>query len=291
MSDERVQHLRAPAKVNLGLEIVGRRADGYHDLVTIFQTVALYDELTLTPAPTGPLALTADPALGGEGNLVLRAARALAAHSGVAAGATLALTKRIPVAAGLGGGSSDAAATLRGLRAAWALDITDATLAELATSLGADVPFFLRGGTALATGIGERLVSLPPPAPLWFVLLTPTLPLPPDKTRQLYGALKPADFGDGARTEAQAARLRRGESLDPALLVNSFAGPLYRLLPALATWRDRFLAAGADWVQPSGSGPTLYTLAPSAEMGQAIAARLGQDGARVEVVQSLPEVG
>jgi len=283
---ERTLRLHAPAKVNLGLEIIGRRPDGYHDLVTIFQTVALCDELTLAPTPSGPIALAADPALGGADNLVLRAAGALAAHAGVATGATLTLTKHIPVAAGLGGGSSDAAATLRGLRDAWSLDLADDALARLATTLGADVPFFLRGGTALASGIGERLAPLPPLAPSWFVLLTPALPLPPDKTRQLYGALTPADFGDGTRTQAQAARLRRGEPLDPALLTNSFAGPLYRLLPALAAWRDRFLAAGATWVQPSGSGPTLYTIALSAEAGQEIAARLGRDGARVAVVQS-----
>ncbi len=290
MTDERVLRLHAPAKVNLGLEIVGRRADGYHDLVTIFQTVSLCDTLTFNSAPTGPITLAADPSLGGEGNLVLRAARALAAHTGSTAGATLTLTKHIPVAAGLGGGSSDAAATLRGLRDAWSLAIDDETLTDLATALGADVPFFLRGGTALATGIGERLLPLPPLAPTWFVLLTPALPLPADKTRQLYGALTPADFGAGTRTEEQAARLRRGEPLDPTLLVNSFAGPLYRLLPALALWHDRFLAAGAGWVQPSGSGPTLYTIAPSAAAGQEIAARLGQDGARVEVVCSLDTI-
>jgi 4-diphosphocytidyl-2-C-methyl-D-erythritol kinase len=276
---------RAAAKVNLGLEVVGKRADGYHALVTIFQAVGLFDEVSVTAAPPGHLALAADPALGGERNLVLRAARALATRAGVTAGATLGLVKGIPVG-GLGGGSSDAAATLLALREFWALDIADQALAELATGLGADVPFFLRGGTALATGIGEMLTPLPPLAPTWFVLLTPELPLPADKTRQLYGALTPNDFGDGARTRAQAERLRRGEPLDPALLVNSFAGPLYRLFPALAHWRDRLLAAGAARVLPSGSGPTLYTIAPSAEAGQAIAARVAGSGARVAVVEA-----
>jgi 4-diphosphocytidyl-2-C-methyl-D-erythritol kinase len=274
---------RAAAKVNLGLEVVGKRADGYHELVTIFQAVDLFDEVALTAASPGQLTLAADPALGGEGNLVLRAARALAARAGVTKGAALELTKSIPVG-GLGGGSSDAAATLLGLRELWALDITDEALAELATSLGADVPFFLRGGTALATGIGEALTSLPPLAPTWFVLLTPELPLPADKTRQLYGALTPDDFGDGARTRAQAERLQRGEPIDPELLTNSFAAPLYRLFPALSDWRDQLLAAGAGWVLPSGSGPTLYTIAPSEEAGREIAAQLGGEGARVAVV-------
>ena len=274
----------APAKVNLGLEIVGRRADGYHELVTIFQAVGLCDELTIAAAPPGQVTLSADPMLGGEANLVLRAARALAAQSGSTEGAALELTKHIPVAAGLGGGSSDAAATLRGLHEYWGLTSNDDTLARLARELGADVPFFLRGGTALATGIGEVLTPLPPRTPTWFVLLTPTLPLPPDKTRQLYRALTPDDFSDVARTVAQSNRLRRGEALDPDLLVNGFAAPLYRLFPTLATWRDRLRAAGAPWVLPSGSGPTLFTTVSSEETGREIAARVEHNDARVAVV-------
>jgi 4-diphosphocytidyl-2C-methyl-D-erythritol kinase len=118
------------------------------------------------------------------------------------------------------------------------------------------------------------------------VLLTPDLALPPDKTRRLYGTLTPADFGDGARTRAQAERLRRGESLDPALLTNSFAAPLERLFPMLAEWRERFLAAGASFVQLSGSGPTLFTIVGDEEEGRRIAAKIGDDGARVHVVRS-----
>ncbi|CAA9569193.1 MAG: 4-diphosphocytidyl-2-C-methyl-D-erythritol kinase [uncultured Thermomicrobiales bacterium] len=304
------RRLLAPAKLNLGLEIVGRRPDGYHELVTIFQTIALYDELTIAPAQSGggaqvafgepPLTLASDPTLGGEANLVLRAARALAGHALTAhgprptaheRGAALRLTKDIPVAAGLGGGSSDAAAALHGLRDFWGLGVPDDELAVLAARLGADVPFFLRGGTALAEGIGERITPLPPLSSAWFVTLTPALPLPPDKTRRLYAALGPADFGEGAWTRAQAERLRRGDPLDPALLVNSFARPLARLFPALEVWRRRFEAAGAPWVQPSGSGPTLYTMVPSRDAGECIAAALrtgGLDGAQVHVVSAMP---
>jgi 4-diphosphocytidyl-2-C-methyl-D-erythritol kinase len=277
---------RAPAKVNLGLEVVGKRPDGYHELVTIFQAVGLCDELAISTAPPGQLTLTTDPALGGEGNLVLRAARALSAQAETPLGAALELVKRIPVG-GLGGGSSDAAATLLALREFWALDITDESLATLAMRLGADVPFFLRGGTALATGIGELLAPLPPLTATWFVLLTPKIALPADKTRQLYGTLTPADFSDGSQTLAQAERLQRDKPLDPTLLVNSFAGPLYRLFPALAHWRDRLLSAGATWVLPSGSGPTLYTIAPSEAIGQEIAAQVGSEGARVAVVTEM----
>ncbi len=152
------------------------------------------------------------------------------------------------------------------------------------------MPFFLRGGTALATGIGERLEPLPPLPPTWFVVLTPALALPPDKTRRLYRALTPADFTDGARTRAQAARLRRGAPLDPALLTNAFAGPLVRLFPALEDWRRRLIAAGAPWAQPSGSGPTLFTVAPDEAAGHRLAARLARAGggeARVHVVRAI----
>jgi 4-diphosphocytidyl-2-C-methyl-D-erythritol kinase len=286
MSDPITRH-RAPAKLNLGLEITGRRPDGYHELVTIFQTIGLYDDVTIAPAAAGTLALVADPTLGGEGNLILRAARALAEYASDPVGAALTLTKGIPVAAGLGGGSSDAAITLLALRERWGLPLDDAALARIAARLGADVPFFLRGGTALATGIGERLVDLPALTESWFVIVTPALDLPPDKTRRLYAALTPADFGDGARTHAQAERLRAGLPLDPALLVNSFAAPLERLFPPLADWRERILHAGAPFVLPSGSGPTLYTLVGSAAAGQAICVRLGGAKAHVAVVPAI----
>jgi len=287
MSGGKVLRRRAFAKINLGLEITGRRANGYHELVTIFQTIDLADEITIASAPAGTLTLAADPALGGEQNLVLRAARALAAHGGTTRGATLTLTKGIPVAAGCGGGSSDAATVLVALRELWALPTTDAELATIATRLGADVPFFLRGGTALATGIGERLTPLPPQSKAWFVLVTPRLDLPADKTRRLYAALDTGDFSDGTRTIDQAARLRRGEAVDPALLANSFAAPLARIFPELDAWQRRILAAGAPFVQPSGSGPTLYTIAPSEAAARAIARALARTDAVIAVARSV----
>jgi 4-diphosphocytidyl-2-C-methyl-D-erythritol kinase len=282
--------LRAPAKLNLGLEVLGRRPDGYHELVTIFQTIALYDTLTVTAAPPGELSLATRPPLPANGeNLVLRAARALAGRLDVTPAVSLMLDKHIPVAAGLGGGSSDAATTLRVLRERWRPALPDAELAALAVALGADVPFFLRGGAALATGIGEQLTPLPPLPPTWFVVLTPALAVPPDKTRRLYQALTPADFSDGARTRAQAERLRRGEPLDPALLVNAFDGPLARVLPQLAGWRQRLLDAGTSWALPSGSGPTLYTIVESEAAGKQIAARLASADAQVFVLPGVAD--
>ena len=290
--------VHAPAKLNLGLEVLGRRPDGYHDLLTIFQAIGLHDRLTFAPARELSLRVVSAPGTevaGGEENLVLRAARALAAlaarRAGSEPGAALTLEKAIPVAAGLGGGSSDAAAALLGLRRLWGFDLPDAQLARLAAGLGADVPFFLRGGTALAADTGDRLTPLPALSGTWFVTLTPPLPVPPDKTRRLYAALAAGDYGDGARTRAQAERLRRGEPLDPGLLVNSFDRPLSRLYPELAAWRARFLDAGAPWVLPSGSGPTLFTALPAEDAARAVAAALAGSGAQVHVAPAAGPVG
>src|SRR5579883_3102120 len=147
----------AYAKINLGLEILGKRTDGYHDLVTILQTIDLADQLTCVEAVEVTLESN-DPALAEDPkNLVLRAALLLREAAGVERGASIRLEKNIPIAAGLGGGSSDAAATLRALNRLWGLGMNASELIALAGQLGADVSFFLRGGTQLATGLGDEL--------------------------------------------------------------------------------------------------------------------------------------
>jgi 4-diphosphocytidyl-2-C-methyl-D-erythritol kinase len=152
----------APAKLNLSLEVLGRRADGYHELATVFQTIGLVDELYLVPADD--LTLECDGAeLSHVGNLARQAARALRDHDGLVAGARMTLRKAIPVAAGLGGGSSDAAAAIRGLVRLWGIEVGRDDLIGLARGLGADVPFLLWGGTALAAGVGPDLNSMQDP--------------------------------------------------------------------------------------------------------------------------------
>jgi 4-diphosphocytidyl-2-C-methyl-D-erythritol kinase len=172
--------LSAPAKVNLVLRILGKRADGYHELETLFERIDLADELTFQIRPSG-LALTCDnPALScGEDNLVLKAARLLQHTFQMTQGASIHLTKRIPIAAGLGGGSSDAATTLMGLSRLWELEIPTEQLHALAAHLGSDVPFFLlQQPFAIGKGRGERLEPLPEPYPtLWHVVVTPPVTL------------------------------------------------------------------------------------------------------------------
>lgn len=160
----------APAKLNLFLHVVGRRADGYHLLQTLFQLLDHGDLLHFEPAAT--LDLNELPGVPREANLVWRAARALQEHSGCRAGARIRLDKRLPAGGGLGGGSSDAATTLLALNQLWQLGLDIDTLASLGLTLGADVPVFVRGHSAFAEGIGERLTPVPLP-PRWYVVVNP----------------------------------------------------------------------------------------------------------------------
>jgi len=165
--------LSAPAKLNLFLHINGRRPDGYHELQTYFQILDLGDRLHFRRRDDTQITLT--PAIQGvpnEDNLIVKAARLLQAHSAVALGADIRLEKTLPMGGGLGGGSSNAATTLIALNALWALNFSDDTLAHLGQQLGADVPVFVRGKSALANGIGEQLVPVEIP-PFWYLILQP----------------------------------------------------------------------------------------------------------------------
>src|SRR6266403_3429037 len=195
--------LNAAAKVNLILEVLGKRDDGYHELVTVMQAVDLSDRITREDAAV--LELASGPGVPADGrNLALRAATALREAAGVTRGARITLDKRIPVAAGLGGGSADAAAVLLGLNRLWRLRWPVARLDEVATGLGMDVPFFLRGGTALATGRGERLAPLGSTS-LGLVLVNPKFAV---STAEMYGRVTPALYTDGARARDAAKALR-----------------------------------------------------------------------------------
>jgi 4-diphosphocytidyl-2-C-methyl-D-erythritol kinase len=263
---------RAYAKLNLALEVVGRRSDGYHELVTLFQTVDLADELTFAPADDLSLACD-DPALGGEANLVLRAARLLRERLGESRGARIELTKRIPVAGGLGGGSADAAAALRGLLRLWDQSLPAEELNALARAVGADVPFLLDGGTALATGVGERLEFLPDLPRCYALIYTPRA-APADKTVRAYRALEPSSWSDGERTRALARTIAAGERPDLADAPNTFESVAEVLFPGLAVSRAELRDAGAPWVRLTGAGPTLVTLLPDRAQAEAILRRL-----------------
>ncbi len=265
--------LSTAAKVNLVLEVLGRRADGYHEIATVMQTVDLSDRLTLEDADALTCRATASGVPTDDRNLAMRAARALAEAAGTTHGARITLDKRIPVAAGLGGGSSDAAATLLGLNRLWGLRWSVARLHEVAVTLGMDVPFFLRGGTALGTGRGEKLEAVPGVA-LALVLVNPRFGV---STAEVYGRVTPAMYTDGARARGVLGALR---SRRPARV----AATLYNGLEAAAAWRHpeiermkaALLAAGALGAALSGSGPTVFGVARSFEQARQIRARLAR---------------
>ena len=197
MTIERVV-ARAPAKINWTLEVLGKREDGYHEVRTELQTIDLCDTVMLTHADSIELEITGDCAALAdepvEDNLAYRAAALLMDRCGYAGGVRIALEKRIPVAAGLGGGSSDAAAVLRGLRALWQLDLTDDDLIRTAADLGSDVPFFVFGGRARATGRGEQIQPLPDAPPQEIVIGVPP-GRPAGKTARMYAALRAEHMG------------------------------------------------------------------------------------------------
>ena len=173
----------APAKLNLFLHVTGRRADGYHELQTVFQFLDHADELRFTPRDDGVLQRLAPvPGVAERDDLCLKAARALQQHAGCRLGCDIRLDKRIPLGGGLGGGSSDAATTLVALNRLWDLRLPDDDLARLGVTLGADVPVFVRGFAAWAEGIGDRLTPVLPPEP-WYLVITPPCAV---DTREMY---------------------------------------------------------------------------------------------------------
>lgn len=264
------------AKVNLYLEITGRRADGYHELDSLVVFVGLADRLAFRPAETlelrctGPFADAVPPA---ADNLVTKAARALAARAGVAPAARIELDKRIPAAAGIGGGSADAAATLEGLAALWDLSPAPAEMEDIAVGLGADVPVCLYGRPALVRGLGELVERAPPLPPAWLVLVNPGRPL---ATREVFqaraGGFSPlVDWTMVARDLHELVEwlADRTNDLEPAALA---------LVPEIGLVLDRLEAApGALLTRMSGSGATCYGLFATAGEARAAAAAIGTE--------------
>jgi 4-diphosphocytidyl-2-C-methyl-D-erythritol kinase len=268
--------VQASAKVNLALDVLGKRPDGYHEIATVMQTVDLFDRLILEAAPTLSLE-TDDPALPtDERNLIVRAAMLVREGAGVRSGARIRLRKRIPVAAGLGGGSSDAAATLTGLKRLWGLRWTRERLLELAAQLGMDVPFFLTGGPALATGRGEHVERLPSGGGYALVLVNPGVAL---STREVYDRVPAGWHAEptGARRVVEALATRNPVRV-AAALTNHLEGFVAPSFPPVPRMKAALMAAGALGAAMSGSGPTVFGVARSLDHARQIRQRVGRTG-------------
>jgi len=266
----------APAKINLFLHVTGRRADGYHELDSLIAFAAVSDRISAAPAAALSLAIVGPFAAGltaGDDNLVLRAARRLADHAGVGAGAAITLEKNLPVASGIGGGSADAAAALRVLDRLWGVGADAAALSRLGLELGADVPVCLYGRTARVTGIGERIAPAPALPELGLLLVNPGVAVP---TPAVFAARRgpfsapaapPGGFADAAGLAA-ALRETRNDLTEAALSVAPGIGPVLEAIAA---------SDGCLLARLSGSGATCFGLyadaAGAAAAARALAAR------------------
>jgi 4-diphosphocytidyl-2-C-methyl-D-erythritol kinase len=261
-----------PAKINLGLRVVGRRPDGYHELDTVFQTIDLWDTIVLRPG-VGLTLTCDDPRVPTDGtNLVLRAAELVRARGGRStAGATIELRKTIPPQAGLGGGSSDAAGALLLCARHWGVELEPPEWQDLARQLGADVPFFLVGGTARGTGRGDRIEPLDPVGALALVLGLPPFGV---STAEAFAALRSEltlDSND-VRFRPVSGLKWKGPN-DFARMGNDLERVVFPRWPALAEFRDDLIERGAEHARLSGSGSTVYgVFADEAE-----ATRVGRD--------------
>ncbi len=281
--------VRAPAKVNLFLEVLRRRADGYHELATLMTAVSLYDTLRFRDDPSGSVRLRCDRAdlSAGPDNLICRAAELLRRRVGRDLGVNAFLWKRIPTAAGLGGGSSDAAAALAGLNILWRLGLRRDELTALAAELGSDVPFFFAAPAAWCTGRGEMVEPLALGRPLDFVLVSPPFGL---STAEVFGNIvaPPGPVsGEDVRRAAEAGDV---EELGRRLH-NRLQAAAERLRPETAEWRERLAALGPAGAMMTGSGSTVFALCRSPEEALRVARGLNAfrekgAGPRVHIVRS-----
>ncbi len=252
-------HLNAYAKVNLTLDVVAPRGDGYHDIESVMHTIELHDSITLRETGTGVELTVHEGAVPHDTrNLVVRTAEVLRETFGVDRAVQIELVKRIPVAAGLGGGSSDAAVTLLGLVQLWKLRLDGRELLALATKLGADVPFFLEGGAAIARGRGERLTMLPPLPTTWVILARPRIEV---ATAWAYKQLSVTGISTRPQTGLMIEAVKREDIREAGRhLRNIFEDVITAAHPIVGELKARVLRGEAYGAGMSGTGPTVFGL-------------------------------
>lgn len=251
-------YVKAPAKINLTLDVLYKRPDNYHEIEMIMTTVDLADRIGLKATESGIHIESADRFVPNDSrNLAYQAAQLLKDTFNIKSGVIISLDKQIPVAAGLAGGSSDAAATLKGLNQLWQLNLSLDELAELGAKIGSDVSFCVYGGTALAKGRGEIIEHLPAPPHCWVVLAKPTIGV---STADVYGAFNPAK-AEHPDTGKMIEALKQGDYQAMCdHLGNSLESVTLEMHPEVAQIKEQMKKFGADAVLMSGSGPTVFGL-------------------------------
>jgi 4-diphosphocytidyl-2-C-methyl-D-erythritol kinase len=293
--------VEAPAKVNLHLQVLGRRPDGYHDLLSLFHAVSLADTVTVRRAGRpGSFRLRGSFDLPTADNLVTRAVEAFRGATGIRDGIAAAVEKRIPAGSGLGGGSSDAAAALRGLAALFDAGLPPGRLHVLAEALGSDVPFFLQSPAALVEGRGERVQPVAPRCDFALVAVLTGLAVRTADAFRWLDEDRSGGTGQGAPGLSPEGLLRAWQGVEPARwgFRNDFDGPVLERFPALRAARDGLLAAGASWAGLTGSGSAVVGICAGRREAEAcrqgfVAASGGVPAPRTEVLiplASLPAI-
>lgn len=270
--------IQTAAKINLCLRVLGRRADGYHEVETVLHTVGVWDRVTIRDPGSSEITITiiSGEAPEAEGNLCCRAASLLAQRTGAKRGAAIALDKGIPLRSGLGGGSSDAAATLVGLSRLWGLDLPPDELNAIAAEVGADVPFFLRGGCCLARGMGEKLTPCPE-LTAWLVIVAPERGV---STGQAYAALRRGATLGRRRAPSRPIKrlmdaLKGGDIASvAAALHNDFEAAKIAGIDEALKAKEQLVSAGCLGAAMSGSGSAVFGLARDRPHAEEVASPL-----------------
>jgi 4-diphosphocytidyl-2-C-methyl-D-erythritol kinase len=279
--------VQTPAKINPVLEVLGKRPDGYHELALVFQAVGFYDQLTFEKKAAGvglrvegQAGLAAD-----DSNLIVKAAKLFLREALKSAdGVQITLHKKIPLAAGLGGGSSDAAAALRGLQWLFEVPVSEGKMHQMAAQLGSDVNFFLNGGTALGTGRGEIITPWKASVPLWVILVKPSEGL---STPAVYQSGKALMTTGDKILEFQKVWSEGSPASIASRLFNGLEPAAFYLRPELEFIKKRLMTEGALGVLLSGSGPTLFALAAHEMEAKKIASEFEGEGLEVVVTQTV----
>ncbi len=286
--------IKTHAKLNLFLRVLGLRSDGYHEVETILHGIEMGDEIDVALTDTGKVEIemiladsVSDLLPPSEQNTVWHAAQHLIDHGARNEGVAIRIVKRIPIGAGLGGGSGNAAGVLVALNELWRTELNRDGLLDVAGRVGSDVPYCISGGTALATARGESLTPLPSPETMWFVLGISHSPL---LTRDVYAAWEPDPDVEPVGSAEMTLALGGGDVAEVAsLLYNDLERPALSLRPELAAAKQALLDAGALGASLSGSGPTLFGIASDEEHAQRIAAAVQDAFDKVVVTSSRPE--
>lgn len=261
----------APAKINLYLKVMGKRPDGYHQIETVMQTVSLYDILTIEPFSRGIKFFCDNSALEKD-NLILRAVKLLEKFNRKRKGAKIILKKNIPIGGGLGGGSSDAACVLKALNRLWELNLSENLLFSLAKKVGADVPFFLRGGYAYAFGIGEKVYPYPSSPNYWVVLVNPGFPVFSKEVYSDYDRLhltRKRNFNKIKNCKVFWGNFCTSKGIAKNLF-NHLEEVVFRRYPEIRRIKETLISFGAEGALMSGSGATAFGLVESEKKGKRI---------------------